>query len=217
MAKSKTTSSTKTTARSKSTVDKIIDAASGEVRMVKKALGISSNNNKSTNEEQESRLHTFFVEELKDMYWAEKHIAKTLPKMKKAATSEKLQKAFETHLAQTQTHITRLEQVFESLGLKAKGQKCEAISGITAEGETIISDTEKGTATRDVGLIFAAQKVEHYEIASYGGLAQLATTLGRTKAATLLQKTLQEEKDTDSLLTKIAENNVNYNSAREAA
>jgi ferritin-like metal-binding protein YciE len=214
MATSKTTTRSSTT--KKSTATKLVDAANKEIKQVKKALGLTPSK-KTTNETDDSKLFAFFLEELKDIYWAEKHICKTLPKMKKAATSTKLQQAFESHLKQTETHVTRLEEVFASLGEKPKAQKCEAIAGITAEGETIISDTEKGTATRDVGLILAAQKVEHYEIATYGGLAQLAKTLGRTKAAQILEKTLQEEKDTDSLLTKIAENNVNYNSAREAA
>ena len=204
------------TRKNTSTVDKLVAAATKEVKQVKKALGIKPDK-KTTSNTDESQLHEFFIEELKDIYWAEKHIAKTLPKMKKAASSAKLQKAFEDHKLQTQTHIERLEQVFESLGEKAKSKKCEAIAGITEEGDSIIGETEKGTATRDVGLILAAQKVEHYEIATYGGLAQLARTLGRTKAAQLLEKTLKEEKDADSLLTKIAENNVNLNSSREAA
>lgn len=207
---------TRNTRTKKSTVDTMLDAAQKEVKQVKKAFGLAPKK-KTTSDTDESQLHDFFIEELKDIYWAEKHIAKTLPKMKKAATSAKLQKAFEDHRAQTETHITRLEQVFESLGEKPRSKKCEAIVGITDEGEHIISDTEKGTATRDVGLILAAQKVEHYEIATYGGLAQLARTLGRIKAADILEKTLKEEKDTDSLLTKIAETSVNQKSAREAA
>jgi ferritin-like metal-binding protein YciE len=211
-----TTTARKAPAKNTSSVDKFMKAAGKEVREVKKALGLTPSH-KTTNEAEDSKLHAFFLEELKDIYWAEKHLCKTLPKMKKAATSAKLQKAFADHLTQTENHVARLEQVFESLGQKAKGQKCEAMAGITAEGETIINDTEKGTATRDVGLILAAQKVEHYEIATYGGLAQLARTLGRTKAVTLLEKTLAEEKAADSLLTTIAENNVNDNSAREAA
>lgn len=160
-------------------------------------------------------LKEFFVDELKDIYWAEKHLVKTLPKMKKAATSSELQKAFETHLEQTETHVTRLEQVFEMLGEKAVAKKCEAMAGITEEGEGIISETEKGTATRDVGLIFAGQKVEHYEIATYGGLAQLAKTLGLQQASEILGTTLGEEKDTDQLLTKIAEDHINYEAKTE--
>lgn len=163
----------------------------------------------------DSMLREFFIDELKDIYYAEKHIAKTLPKMKKAATSTELQKAFEDHRVMTLNQVTRLEQVFELLGEKAKAKKCEAIEGITKEGEGIIEETEKGTATRDVGLILAAQKVEHYEISTYGGLAQLAKTLGEDEVANLLGQTLEEEKETDSLLTSIAENSVNYKAADE--
>jgi len=165
----------------------------------------------------DSLLKEFFIDELRDIYWAEKHLVKTLPKMKKAATSTELQKAFESHLETTNTHVTRLEQVFEILGKKAVGKKCEAMAGITEEGEGIISETEKGTATRDVGLIFAGQKVEHYEIATYGGLAQLAKTLGLQQVAEILGTTLGEEKEADLLLTKIAEEHINYEAKAEPA
>jgi len=162
-----------------------------------------------------SLLKEFFVEELKDIYYAEKQIVKTLPKMKKAATSGELKTAFENHLTMTQEHVVRLERVFELLGEKAKGKTCEAIEGIIKEGEGIIGDTDSQTATRDVGLIFAAQKVEHYEIATYGGLAQLAETLGLSEAGQILHTTLEEEKQTDLLLTSIAENDVNYEASQE--
>ncbi|MDB5246873.1 MAG: hypothetical protein JWQ40_1267 [Segetibacter sp.] len=164
-----------------------------------------------------SLLKEFFVDELKDIYYAEKQIAKTLPKMKKAATSEELKQAFADHLVMTQEQVARLGQVFTLLGEKAKGKTCEAIEGIIKEGEGIIADTESKTATRDVGLIFAAQKVEHYEIATYGGLAQLAETLGLTEVSALLHTTLEEEKQTDLLLTGIAENHVNYEASAEKA
>jgi ferritin-like metal-binding protein YciE len=164
-----------------------------------------------------SLLKEFFVDGLKDIYYAEKQIVKTLPKMKKAATSEELKQAFESHTTMTEQQVTRLEQVFELLGEKAKGKTCEAIEGIIKEGEGIIADTDKKTATRDVGLILAAQKVEHYEIATYGGLAQLAETLGLSQVSQLLHTTLEEEKQTDLLLTGIAENNVNYEAAEEQA
>jgi ferritin-like metal-binding protein YciE len=163
----------------------------------------------------DSMLTKFFVDGIKDIYYAEKHIAKTLPKMKRAATSPELKQAFEDHRTMTLNQVARLEQVFELLGEKAKGKKCEAIEGITKEGEGIIEETESGTATRDVGLILSAQKVEHYEISSYGGLAQLASTLGLTEVGDLLHATLEEEKETDLLLTQIAENNVNYEAATE--
>jgi ferritin-like metal-binding protein YciE len=165
----------------------------------------------------DSMLQEFFVDELKDIYWAEKHIIKSLPKMKRAATSEKLKGAFEKHLEQTRKHVERLEKVFGKMGEKPKGKKCDAIEGIVKEGEGIIEDTEAGTATRDVGLILAAQKVEHYEISTYGGLAQLARTLGRDDVAKLLEQTLAEEKKTDLLLTDIAERSVNYQAAEEPA
>jgi ferritin-like metal-binding protein YciE len=163
----------------------------------------------------DSMLRAFFIDEVKDVYWAEKHITKALPKMEEAATSQKLKDAFTDHLRQTETHISRLEQVFEILGEEAEGKKCDAMAGIVEEGEGIIDETESGTATRDVGLILAAQKVEHYEISTYGGLAQLATTLGLTDVASLLKETLEEEKETDQLLTQIAEGGVNYKAARE--
>jgi ferritin-like metal-binding protein YciE len=162
-----------------------------------------------------SLLHEFFLDSLKDIYYAEKAIAKALPKMKKSASSEQLASAFEDHLAVTKEQISRLEQVFESLDEKAKGKKCEAIEGLIKEAESIIEDTEDGTSTRDVGLIMAAQKVEHYEIATYGGLHQLAITLGHEEAADLLMQTLEEEKETDVLLTQIAENDINYQAAEE--
>lgn len=165
--------------------------------------------------ENDSRLLEFFKDELKDIYWAEKKIVTTLPKMQKAATSGELKKGFADHLEQTKGHVTRLEKAFELLGETAKAKKCEAMAGIIKEGEEIIGDTEKGTATRDVGLILAAQKVEHYEISTYGGLAQLAKTLGKDDVSSLLEQTLQEEKDTDEKLTDIAEKNVNYKAAGE--
>ncbi|SKA16732.1 YciE/YciF ferroxidase family protein [Sediminibacterium ginsengisoli] len=160
-------------------------------------------------------LMEFFIDELKDIYWAEKKLVTTLPKLRKAATSQELQQAFADHLETTKTHVSRLEEVFSILGKKAQAKKCEAMEGLAKEGESIIEDTDAGTATRDVGLIMAAQKAEHYEIATYGGLRQLATTLGLEDVAELLSSTLEEEKETDELLTSIAENNVNYEAAEE--
>lgn len=162
-----------------------------------------------------SMLQEFLVDELKDIYWAEKHLTKALPKMAKAASSEELREAFENHLSQTEEHVSRLEQVFEILGMKPMAKKCDAMAGLVEEGKSIIEDTEDGTATRDVGLIIAAQKVEHYEIATYGGLAQLAKTLGLTEIKDILGQTLSEEKETDELLTEIAENHVNVEAAGE--
>ena len=175
----------------------------------------STSKGAKTNTEMSPVLHEFFIDELKDIYWAEKHLTKALPKMQKAATSSELQEAFATHLEQTKGHIERLEQIFESLGEKAVAKKCEAMEGIVKEGESIIEDTEKGTSTRDVGLILAAQKVEHYEIATYGGLHQLAITMGHDEVAGILEQTLNEEKETDQLLTGIAEDHVNYDANNE--
>lgn len=163
----------------------------------------------------DSLLQELFTDSLKDIYYAEKAITKALPKMQKAATAEKLVAAFEEHLEVTKGQVERLEQVFESIGEKVGSKKCEAIEGLIKEANSIIEDTDEGTATRDVGLILAAQKVEHYEIATYGGLRQLAITLGYTEAADLLEQTLEEEKQTDELLTVIAESNINYQAAGE--
>jgi len=180
---------------------------------MKSTTSKSQNNTAKTSDN--SLLKEFFIDEIKDIYWAEKHITKTLPKMKKAAGSAELIACFDEHLAQTKTHVERLEQVFELLGKKPQAKKCEAIEGITEEGESIIEETEAGTSTRDVGLILAAQKVEHYEIATYGGLAQLAKTLGLEEIAEILHQTLEEEKQTDQKLTGVAENNINYVAATE--
>jgi ferritin-like metal-binding protein YciE len=171
-------------------------------------------NNQST--AAQSKLKELFVELLQDIYWAEKKLVKTLPKMAEAATSDQLKQAFNTHLEQTRNHVSRLEQVFGSIGEDAKAKKCPAMSGIAEEGEDIIDETEEGTAQRDAGLIIAAQKAEHYEIASYGGLAQLAETLGFTDAKNLLGQTLQEEEQTDKLLSQIAKSGVNYQASKEA-
>lgn len=170
---------------------------------------------KNTFPVKDSRLMEFFYGELKDIYWAEKHLVKTLPKMAKAATSVELKAAFTAHLAETKVHCERLEKVFGMIGMKAQAKKCEAMEGIIKEGEGIIEETEAGTATRDVGLIFAGQKVEHYEIATYGGLVQLAKTLGLEDCADVMTQSLNEEKKADEGLTDIAENNINYESAEE--
>jgi ferritin-like metal-binding protein YciE len=161
-------------------------------------------------------LLELFMEELKDIYWAEKHLVKALPKMQKAATSEELAAAFEDHLAVTEDQVTRVEQVFELLGEKARGKKCEAMEGLIKEAESIIEDTEEGSATRDVALIIAAQKVEHYEIAAYGGLATLAKTIGNEEVGNILGEILEEEKETDELLTQLAESSINMEAASES-
>jgi ferritin-like metal-binding protein YciE len=164
-----------------------------------------------------SMLQEFILDSLKDIYWAEKHLLKALPRLQKAATTAELKSAFEDHLVVTQEQVSRLEEVFGLLGKKAQGKKCEAMEGLTKEAESIIEETEKGSKTRDVGLIMAAQKVEHYEIATYGGLVQLTKTMGMTEIADLLAQTLAEEKETDQLLTDIAENNINIEAEQEGS
>jgi len=175
----------------------------------------SSRSSTSQGSDQNTALQEFFVDQLKDIYWAEKHLTKTLPKLQKAATTEELKDALEDHLAVTEDQVTQLEKVFEILGKKAQSKKCEAMEGITKEGTSIIEETEKGTLTRDVGLIMAAQKVEHYEIATYGSLVQLAKTLQLTEVAAILQGILNEEKEADKTLTEVAENNINAEASTE--
>lgn len=162
-----------------------------------------------------SEFHEFFVDELKDIYWAEKHLVKALPKLKKAATSPELAAAFEKHAQETQTHIETLEQVFSLLDEKAAAKKCDAMAGLLEEADSIIEDTESGTLTRDAGLILAAQKVEHYEIATYGTLRVFAQNMGHTDVADLLAQTLENEKATDEALTQIAETAINEQAAAE--
>ncbi len=163
----------------------------------------------------QSLLRKFFVEELQDIYWAEKHLAKELPKLQKAATSEELADAFGDHHAATEAHVSRLEDVFKIMGETAKAKKCEAMDGLVREAQEIIKETDEETATRDVALIMAAQKVEHYEIATYGSLVQLAKTIGMMDVAEVLAETLDEEKEADLLLTSIAEGSANEESSTE--
>ncbi len=167
------------------------------------------------NGKQESLLEKFFTDQLKDIYYAEQQLLKAIPKMAQASTTEELEDAFNDHLKQTERHVKRLEKVFQIIGKKAEGKKCEAIEGITKEANSIIKETKKDSMTRDAALIIAAQKVEHYEIATYGGLVQLALTMGLNRAADILDKTLMEEEDTDQLLTYIAESYINIEAEDE--
>lgn len=159
-------------------------------------------------------LRELFVDSLKDIYWAEKALVKALPKMAKNATSENLITAINDHLAVTQEQVLRLEQVFKSVGEKAVAKKCDAMEGLIKEGEGIMEETEIG-AVRDAGIIAASQKIEHYEIATYGTLAAFATTLGEDDAVLLLEKTLAEEKEADTLLTEAAYNTINFDASEE--
>ncbi|WP_410479072.1 ferritin-like domain-containing protein [Pedobacter psychrodurus] len=168
-----------------------------------------------TGKMEDSEFHKFFVDELKDIYWAEQHLAKALPKMKKAATSRELAAAFDKHTAETETHIETLVQIFSLLDEKATAKKCDAMAGLLEEANGIIEETDKGTMIRDAGLILAAQKVEHYEIATYGTLKVFAENMGHTEVANLLAQTLENEKATDVTLTEIAESFVNQEAAAE--
>ncbi|SDR10232.1 Ferritin-like metal-binding protein YciE [Chryseobacterium soldanellicola] len=168
------------------------------------------------NEMKNSSLHKFFVDSLKDIYFAENAIIDALEKMQEAATTEELKDAFEDHQLQTKKHVSRLEKVFKLIDEKPEKKECEAIKGLIKEAEEIIKSTQEGSMTRDAALIIAAQKVEHYEIATYGGLAQLAITMGHDKAADLLERTLQEEEDTDFNLTEIAETSINFDAEQES-
>jgi len=169
----------------------------------------------TTNDAKGSLLEEFFVNELKDIYWAEKQLVKSLTKMAREATSEELKKAFEDHQVETEDHVSRLEEIFEMLGRKAQAKKCDAMEGITREVDGIIEETEEDTYTRDAALIIGGQKAEHYEIATYGGLVQLAKVLGYEEAAELLLETLEEEKTADQLLTSIAESVINEEALAE--
>ena len=167
--------------------------------------------------EDENGLKDFLCEELKDIYFAEHEILKGLTKMKDGATSIKLKKAIDLHYNQTETQIERLKEAFELLEKKPQKKKCEAIIGILKEGDDILEDTEEGTMTRDAAIIIASQKVEHYEIATYGSLAELARTINRDDVAKLLEATLKEEKKTDVTLTILATDKINEEAAQEPA
>ncbi|GAB2618340.1 ferritin-like domain-containing protein [Emticicia sediminis] len=161
---------------------------------------------------QSSQLMQLFEDELKDIYWAEKALTKAIPKMIENATSDELIEALTSHLTETEEHVTRVEQVFTTFGKEAEAVKCEATAGLIKEAEDIMEECELGSM-RDAGIISAAQKIEHYEIATYGTLRQFAETLGLTEAATLLETTLSEEKAADVKLTEIAVSAVNVEAA----
>lgn len=175
----------------------------------------SKSNTNPRMSDESSALKDFFIDSLKDLYWAEKNLVKAIPRMAKKATSDELRSALESHLAETENQVIKLEQVFASIDEKATAKKCEAMEGLIKEAESIISDTEDGTMTRDVGIIAAAQKVEHYEIASYGTIRTLADVLGLPEASELLNQILEEEKNADSLLTQIAEGFINQSALKE--
>lgn len=175
---------------------------------------VSASKTSTQDELQNSKLHKLFEEELKDIYWAEKALVKAIPKMIKKATSKDLIQALESHLAETEEHVTRVEEVFAEIGMDPKAKKCESMEGLISEAEEVMKDAEEG-AMLDAGIIASAQKVEHYEIASYGTLRTFAQTLGLTNAVQLLEQNLTEEKAADEKLTEVAEASINMQAAHE--
>lgn len=178
--------------------------------------GKQSKEKQSNSTMQSSQLMKLFEDELKDIYWAEKALTKAIPKMIKNATSTDLVDALSNHLEETQNQITRLEEVFESIDKKAVAKKCEAMDGLLREATEIMESCEEGSM-RDAGIIAAAQKVEHYEIASYGTLRQFAETLGLTEAVSLLEETLEEEKAADEKLSEVATDAINIEASQVEA
>ena len=161
-------------------------------------------------------LENLFHDSLKDIYYAEKKILRTLPKMAKGANSEELKAAFEKHLRETEGQIDRLEQVFTEIDKKPQGKTCDAIVGITKEGQEVMEEY-KGMPAHDAGLLAAAQAVEHYEMTRYGTLRTWAEELGYSKSVTLLQQTLDEERATDAALTKLAKSVINLDAEQDEA
>ncbi len=200
-AKSSTATKSKSTATTakKATTSKTATTQKGTVKAKKSAA---------------EGLRELFIDSLKDIYWAEKALTKALPKMSKNATSENLKTALEDHLNVTKEQVSRLEQVFEIIGKKATAKKCDAMEGLIKEGEGIMEETQPG-ADRDAGINAASQKIEHYEIATYGTLCAFAKTLGEEEAMQLLETTLAEEKEADVTLTEAAYNTINFDAAED--
>lgn len=190
-----TVTADKSKANAKS-ASKATSAATSEGRKVRAKAGAAKD------------LAELFEDGLKDIYWAEKALTKALPKMEKNASSEQLKSAISKHLTETETHVDRLERCFEFIGVKAKAEKCEAMAGLVEEAESLMKETEVG-AVRDAAIIAAAQKVEHYEIATYGTLAAFAKVLEHQDALKLLLETLSEEKKCDEDLSALADTNLN--------
>lgn len=168
----------------------------------------SKGKSKASSSKKAGDLRKLFEDELKDIYWAEKALTKALTKLSKKASSDELKEALEEHQTETEEHVKKCEQVFELLDKAARGKKCEAMEGLISEADEIVSSTEEGVV-RDAGIISACQKVEHYEIASYGTLVSFAKTLGEDEAADILAEILSEEKKADEKLTDIAESSIN--------
>jgi ferritin-like metal-binding protein YciE len=181
-----------------------------EKKIDQKAVKHNENNNLvvSPNNDAAANLNELFADSLKDIYWAENALVSALPKMIANATAPSLIYAIKDHLAVTKNQLTRLEKIFELIGEKAEGKKCEAMAGLLKEGDSIVEETMPG-AVRDAGIIAASQKIEHYEIATYGTLVAFAKALGENDAAKLLTQTLAEEKEADCVLNDVALNAVN--------
>jgi ferritin-like metal-binding protein YciE len=174
---------------------------------------MESNDNRNVN----STLREFFVTALQEMYWSETNLVRVLDTMSSVATTKALKEAFELHTEQTNDHAQRLEQVFTLLALPPQAEPCVGLQGLFDEGWQVIDETEEGSMQRDVALIIAAQKVEHYEIATYGSLITLAKTLGQQEIADILGPILEQEKETDMTLTNIALSGINVEASQETA
>lgn len=162
-----------------------------------------------------SQLKKLLIDSLKDIYWAEAQLVKALPPLRDKATTPELKMAIQEHIMQTETHVTRLEEVFALCGEKVQGKRCEAIAGLIKESEDVVAATQEGSAARDAAIIMAAQKVEHYEISTYGSLLEFARTLGLKQVSGLFHATLDEEKQADQGLTLIAQTGINWNAEHE--
>lgn len=208
----KTTTSKKSTSR-KPAAKSSAKASNGSKASSSKTSARPDAHDEDDSDSDHSKLHKLFEDELKDIYWAEKALLKGIPKMIKKATSDELVEALEAHLEETEGHVQRCEEVFELLGKTAQAKKCEAMDGLLTEAEDIMSETDEGVQ-RDAGIISAAQKVEHYEIATYGTLRTFAKTLGLDEIADLLEETLNEEKAADEKLTEVAVSAINIKAAQ---
>lgn len=176
---------------------------------------MANKNEKATNEMKDSKFYKLFQDQLKDIYYAEKKLVDALGKMQKAATSSKLSSSIENHIKETEGQVERLEKIFDMLDIAKRGKKCEAMEGLIEEGKEILEDSKIDNMVKDAGIIIASQKIEHYEIASYGSLISLAQKMGHDEIVGLLNETLEEEKKTDKLLTKLAESEINEKAAQE--
>lgn len=206
--KSTATAARPNSAQNKPAANQSASTAQSNGRSSEKTTGTSGQTSQGT-EKESTPFEKLFEDILKDTYWAEKHIVESLPAMIEAATTESLKEALEDHLHVTGKQVKRLEKVFKTLGKPAETVKCPVMEALVKEGNKCIESTPEGSMTRDAGIIISAQKIEHYEIAVYGSLVQVALTLGHNDAAELLEQTLMEEEDSDYQLSEIAETEVN--------